>query len=88
MCKRLCRPSAEKDTWGTCVTAGADHPPKRTRSLLQMHRCHEFVVNHVVWYVSGSCTWEEALRHSWDQGHVHRDNVRRLLELPNADAVP
>ena len=45
-------------------------------------------MNHVVWYVSGSCTWEEALRHLWGQGHVHRDDVRRLLELPNADAVP
>ena len=62
--------------------------PSAKNSLLQMHQCHEFVVNHVVWYVSGNCTWEEALRHLWGQGHVHRDDVRRLLELPNADAVP
>ena len=53
-----------------------------------MHQCHEFVMNHVVWYVSGSCTWEEALRHLSGQGNVHRDDVRRLLGLPNADAVP
>ena len=45
-------------------------------------------MTHVVWYVSGSCTWEEGLRHLWGQGQVHRDDVRRLLELPNADAVP
>ena len=62
--------------------------PSAENSLLHMHQCHEFVVNHVVWYVSGSCTWEEALRHLCGQGHVHRDDVCRLLELPNADAVP
>ena len=53
-----------------------------------MRQCHEFVVNHVVWHISGTNTWEEALGHLWGQGHVHHEDVRRLLELRNADAVP